>query len=56
MKKQRWVITVKNRRGERVQLDKPYIREGEALGVAAVLNDAHPEMEAKVERYKEVKK
>lgn len=56
MKKQRWIITAKNRRGERVRLDTPYRKQGEALAVAALLNDAHPEMDAKVEEYKEEKK
>lgn len=52
MRKQ-WMITVKKRSGERVQLDTPYRKQGEALAVAALLNDAHPEMDAKVQEYKE---
>ena len=55
MRKQ-WIITVKKRSGERVQLDTPYSNQGEALAVAAILNDAHPEMDAKVEEYKEENK
>ena len=51
-----WIITVKKRSGERVQLDTPYRKQGEALAVAELLNDAHPEMDAKVEEYKEEKK
>ena len=35
------------------QLDTPYRKQGEALAVAALLNDAHPEMDAKVQEYKE---
>ena len=51
-----WIITVKKRSGERVQLDTPYRKQGEALAVAELLNDAHPEMAAKAEEYKEEKK
>ena len=51
-----WIITVKKRSGERVRLDTPYRKQGEALAVAALLNDAHSEMDAKVEEYKEENK
>ena len=51
-----WIITVKKRSGEQVQLDTPYRKQSEALAVAALLNDTHPEMDAKVEEYKEEKK
>ena len=55
MERKRWVITVK-RLCERRPISGMYINQAKALHDAELVNYAHPELDAKVEEYKEEKK